>query len=212
MTFVKFDPEYGHILKFWLAHDSWHVREAFALFVGVNPDGDGLRKKNVYMEPLFSDVFDFDMHSAETEYEKLHSLWWSGVRVGRHESDNEWLPPSYFIQWAIEKKIEIPWLEWALMNGLIDEGVVDQAPLKSPMPQQDDVLRIHGPTFSKLQRAVIAFPERYPRYRTHPPKLDEDVRPWLKEEFKASDAVQRVFGAILREHFQLSADTSESQS
>lgn len=67
---------------------------------------------------------------------------------------------------------------------------------------------ITGPTFERLQRAIAAFPGRYVDYQTRPPKLDSDVRPWLKEvKLANSDREAHVFGAIVAEHFKLSTDT-----
>lgn len=77
--------------------------------------------------------------------------------------------------------------------------------------QDDEEVRevaIHGATFNRLRRAIASFPSRYPDYQAKPPKLDDDVRPWLKETGLAeNDAERRVFGAIIREHFQLWPDT-----
>lgn len=63
---------------------------------------------------------------------------------------------------------------------------------------------INSLAYDRLIRAIEAFPSRYPEYSTKPPKLDDDVRPWLKESgLGENDAERRVFGAILREHFRL---------
>lgn len=71
---------------------------------------------------------------------------------------------------------------------------------------------ISGDTIGRIQRAIAAFPGRYPEYKTKPPKLDDDVRPWLKEVgLAANDAERRVFGTIIREHFKLSGDTQKTQ-
>lgn len=67
---------------------------------------------------------------------------------------------------------------------------------------------ISGDTIKRIQRAIAAFPGRYPEYKTKPPKLDDDVRQWLNEVGLATtEAERRVFGAIIREHFKLSPDT-----
>lgn len=74
--------------------------------------------------------------------------------------------------------------------------------------KQSRSLEIYGSTFTRLQRAIAAFPERYPEYKTRPPKLDDDVRQWLKEVGLAeTEAERRVFGTIIREHFELLPDT-----
>lgn len=70
------------------------------------------------------------------------------------------------------------------------------------------IVTMSGKTFERIQRAIAAFPERYPDYKVRAPKLDDDVRPWLKETGLAeSESERRVFGAIIREHFQLLPDT-----
>jgi len=66
------------------------------------------------------------------------------------------------------------------------------------------VVEIHGQTFARLQRTIAAFPVRYPDYKAKPPKMDIDVRPWLKETGLAnSDREAHVFGVIVAEHFKL---------
>lgn len=57
---------------------------------------------------------------------------------------------------------------------------------------------INGPTYAKLEAALIAFPAKYGNMK---PKLDADVRPWLKHQFECSAREAYVFGAILAEHF-----------
>lgn len=75
-----------------------------------------------------------------------------------------------------------------------------------------DAPEISGQTFGRLQRAIASFPSRYPDYQAKSPKLDDDVRVWLKQIGLAeNDAERRVFGAIIREHFKLSPDTQKIQ-
>ena len=70
---------------------------------------------------------------------------------------------------------------------------------------------IDSDTHNRLMRSIEAFPERYPEYKTKPPKLDDDVRLWLEESgLGKNDAERRVFGVIIREHFKLSPDTKKS--
>ena len=71
---------------------------------------------------------------------------------------------------------------------------------------------INSATHDRLQRAISAFPLRYPEYTTRLPKLDTDLRPWLKEAGLANNTREEsVFGAILSEHFNLSPDTQKPQ-
>lgn len=74
------------------------------------------------------------------------------------------------------------------------------------------VTPISSPTFSRIQKAVEAFPLKYPNYAESPPKLDIDVRVWLKTSGLAiNDTEKRVFGTILFEHFNLSGNTRKVQ-
>lgn len=73
-------------------------------------------------------------------------------------------------------------------------------------------IAISGDTFSRIQKAVEMFPNRYPNYTTLSPKLDGDVRNWLKVSGLAkNDTEKRVFGTILFEHFKLSPNTRKNQ-
>lgn len=62
---------------------------------------------------------------------------------------------------------------------------------------------LNGKTIERLGKAIADFPSRYPEYETRQPKLDDDIRPWLKTTYGASDREAHVFGAILSEHFNL---------
>lgn len=63
---------------------------------------------------------------------------------------------------------------------------------------------IESETLAQVERAIAAFPQRYPGYKTRPPKLGDDVRPWLIEASIArNDREAHVFSAIIREHFKL---------
>lgn len=67
---------------------------------------------------------------------------------------------------------------------------------------------ISGRVFANLLRAIAAFPTRYPQYSERFPKLDSDVRPWLKESgIATNDREAHVFSSILSEHFATSPDT-----
>ena len=60
--------------------------------------------------------------------------------------------------------------------------------------------KISGPTFAKLQSAIDAYPKKY---AGGTPKLDDDVRPWLKTAHGCTVREAEVFGAIIAEHFGL---------
>lgn len=75
---------------------------------------------------------------------------------------------------------------------------------QSAIQNSDAVMvRIRGAAFVRLQRAIKAFPGKYPEYQTKPPKLDADVRAWLKCSCCTNDREAFVFGTIIAEHFKL---------
>lgn len=64
-----------------------------------------------------------------------------------------------------------------------------------------------GDTCNRIGKAIFAFPVQYPDYKTFSPKLDADIRPWLKESGIAkNDRESHVFGSIISEHYKLSPD------
>lgn len=87
----------------------------------------------------------------------------------------------------------------------------DHQQMSDLYPEAESNQKIAGKTFELLQRGVAAFPARYPEYSSKPPKLDVDIRPWLKEAFNASDREAHVFGAIIAEHFKLLGDTPKAK-
>lgn len=64
--------------------------------------------------------------------------------------------------------------------------------------------------YERLLKSVAAFPSAFPDYETSPPKINNAVRPWLKDKgFAANDKEAHVFGAVIRDHFKLSGDTQD---
>jgi hypothetical protein len=53
-------------------------------------------------------------------------------------------------------------------------------------------------TLNKLKTIINEYPKKY---GTNKPKLDVDVRPWMKDEFSCNEREQKVFGAIISELF-----------
>jgi hypothetical protein len=60
-----------------------------------------------------------------------------------------------------------------------------------------------SPTYQKLQNLIKDFPAQYPDHEAHPPKIDADVRVWMKNERACSDREASVFGSIIAELFSL---------
>lgn len=136
----------------------------------------------------------------------LSKEWWN---------NSEKLQQPIFPGDFLPDELAITWVDATRLLG-IDDNVEAPKPIGNVglgmvSRELDNVAEIRGPTFSRLQRVISAFPVRYPDFKAKPPKLNDDVRLWLKEVGLAeNDAEQRVFGAIIREHFKLSPDTQKT--
>jgi hypothetical protein len=63
---------------------------------------------------------------------------------------------------------------------------------------------VSGDTFARIGLAIAEFPVKYPDYKTISPKLDADIRPWLKESgITKNDRESHVFSAIISEHYEI---------
>jgi len=73
----------------------------------------------------------------------------------------------------------------------------------TPPSDQKTMPVLHGKTFEKLLKALEAYPNRYGTEAK--PKLDDDLRPWLKNEVGCSSREADVFGVMLLEHYHPSS-------
>lgn len=97
--------------------DTWTADEALIYLVGLSSLGFDQQSSFVYVtlegytfvaedagpEPTLTESFNQD-------YVRLQRLWNSGM----HENSNS---PEYYIEWAISKNHDIPWLAYALERG-----------------------------------------------------------------------------------------------
>lgn len=189
---MKFDDSIDDELKGWLRLVNWTPREAFLLLCGANPRFDGYP-----LRPLQCRAASFDPSEAFDYYEKLEESWYRG----NHNINSN--SPAYYIEWAQAHGFDVWWL-----------GEVGHDEQEASVPTQpsdistDNVpLIIRGDTMGRIYRAVNAFPTRYPDYKTKPPKLDEDVRDWLRESALGSEESELgsrenvVISRIIDEHF-----------
>ena len=108
-------PDYADQLEDWLRYELWFTKQAFAFFSEVDPES-----KFYDEEYALNKMFDFDLDAAYENVERLHKIWWNG----RDRDDKEAFPPIHFIDWAVKKRIEIPWLAWAQENNLIPASAI----------------------------------------------------------------------------------------
>lgn len=130
-----------------------------------------------------------------------------------------WLPNEFAIEWADAENhfgIRRPYqIQGNETDGMEHVAVLPYQPKETELAIsvcRSPLITIRGNTFSRLQRAIAAFPSRYPEHATCFPKLDTDMRPWLKEAGIASNEREaHVFSTILAEHFEVLPDTQKSQ-
>ena len=154
-------------------------------------------------------VFD-DRSRAELQRGFFNSQWWDKERVSKTEEIASKFG-GYDVDLEETRQLALARTDDEKLKRAIEENF---AKGDSRTNSPDDVLVpevVSGDTIDRIRRAIASFPGRYPEYKTKPPKLDDDVRPWLKEVgLAANDAERRVFGAIIREHFKLSPDPQKT--
>lgn len=132
-------------------------------------------------------------------------------RGKRYESIPEYEIPEYLKRFFIKPEHE-KWHDIIFnFDGVLTEeafeerkaALIRQLGVASPISSQEAGADIRSETHDKLQSALAEFPIRYPMYQTKKPKLDIEVRPWLKSAYGVSDREAHVFGTIISEHFEL---------
>ena len=109
----------------WLRLDSWTPPQAFMLICKADPDSEGYPLKPL---PCFES--EFDPSEAFATYEELERIWYSGSHGNGDQN------PSYFIDWATQKGLDVSWLgsdESALDTPDADTG---SAVLRGSRPEQ----------------------------------------------------------------------------
>ena len=94
-----------------------------------------------------------------------------------------------------------------LFDGKEEPGIKERT--TQPISDCNDLKQeIGGKTFSKLMASIRAYEDKY---QGRSPKLDIDVRPWLRSDINCSEREAHVFGAIISEHFNISGGTKKTK-
>lgn len=123
---------------FWLRLDAWHLRDAAMVLVDIDPDGSSEKKRgqgfkciktfnegfcpNIDFSENDEEIFlDYEMEKSYKESLKRHAIYQRKYddmcRILYNLDDIEYDKPSYWIERAIAKKVNIPWLEFAIRKG-----------------------------------------------------------------------------------------------
>lgn len=137
---------------FWLRLDAWHLRDAAMVLVDIDPDGseENKREQGFKCIKTFKEGFcpniDFSEHDDEiflddemeisykeslrkfTVYQRKYD---DMCRILYNLDDIEYEKPSYWIDRAIAKKVNIPWLEFAIRKELYNPKNTEQIKQKS---------------------------------------------------------------------------------
>ena len=94
--------------------DRWFYRDALLYLIGLQSLGEDAPKMHEMVISLDSNVYSKEPKSMEhlsycLEFIRIGRIWESGL----HDQYNS---PSYYINWAISKKIKTPWLNWAIQE------------------------------------------------------------------------------------------------
>ncbi len=106
------EPDYANELAHWLRFDYWSPNQAFAILCEDNPNNEG--------KGLGGGQLEFDRLAVKKRIKLLSEIWWSG----NDQIQCEFFPPQHFIEWAIQKGIDVPWLSWAQANHLIPASAI----------------------------------------------------------------------------------------
>lgn len=94
--------------------DRWFYLDALRYLIGLQSLGEDAPMMNEVVFSLDSHVYSKESNSTKhlfycLEFIRIDRIWQSGL----HDQYNS---PTYYINWAISKKIEIPWLHWAIQE------------------------------------------------------------------------------------------------
>jgi hypothetical protein len=152
-----------------LKHDNWVASDAMNFLAGiklfrVTAGSPIIEVVTLNNESYFSSEDPDITRRLEEASQRLWSIW----KSGRHENFN---PPSYYIEWALSKKIKIDWLDYAEKQGLY----------KSPEPKNSANLSLIAYETDLLKLLNLAVLEFFNPRRASDAKKDE-VTQWLKDK------------------------------
>ena len=131
------------VLEPWLMLDFWRPSEACHIFAGLIeiPLHDGESKfKEINEEEYSDDIFDRLLRKKEIELAWNRTIHNADVTEQEsHDYGGSWLfPPEYCIKWAVRKRIEIPWLDWAIKEDLINLKETPRSTINTPSVAQSE--------------------------------------------------------------------------
>lgn len=141
---------------FWLRLDAWHLHEAAMVLVDIDPDTIQLHKDNFFGLKSFQG----DDYSSADDFSDYVPFWDSELAIYQRKYDDmrrilynlddiEYDTPSYWIERAIAKKVNIPWLEFAIRKGFY-------VPKDEPTTKQEAEKPLSARTENNYLRLIMA--------------------------------------------------------
>jgi hypothetical protein len=169
-------------LQDYLLYDEWDKESGFRVLVGFDYDTRGFRPNNndetdyyaVPLDPSLEEQRINDYKSLvdhmRVQFNRLEDIW--GKAKLR---ENQIHPPSYFIEWAISKKIRPPWLDWAIEHKLY---VPKQEAIQEKI-ETANADTIYSTKWLEIQQAAIA---EFFSPRREVDAMKEVVVPWIESK------------------------------
>lgn len=175
----------GHVGIFWAVFGAWIAVICTLMIIG-----------------------DFNAAKSAAVWLAAFIVCWAIYRLGQYKGIDAGRRRAVC---EIRDAAEIPFDRQHSYPSFVDRETFDELIKEILENRGSDVIRFpQGKTAALLADALSKFPQQYPDFLSKSPKLDDDVRPWLKENLGASDREAHVFGAILSEHFKLLADSHKA--
>lgn len=181
---------------FRLRLDQWNVYEAAMVFVDIDPDTTNLRDKdeetfirfksfsgNYYN--LFADEESFGFGSEELR--EIVKKYYDMQRI-LFNPDFEYGTPKYWIERAIAKKVNIPWLEFAVKKGFYVPKNVHAINQKIEKPLNLSFDKTSTTYPNELDLAIQAWQAVSSSKGKGKPKAR--IKAWLDDNTKLSDAAK----------------------
>ena len=122
--------------------DNWGEEDAIGYLVGIATYGNDSETGKFCLETLSNKIYVEPENSLEINYfggdiTRIRVIWDSGS----HKKHN---PPKYYIDWALSKKIDIPWLGYAIQKGFYKLDKTTSKQFASNSKAQNNLYRIIG--------------------------------------------------------------------
>ena len=117
---------------FWLRLSGWHLCEAALLLLDIDPDSHKWRDKEALLfdiktfTPNTYSNYPWDLDAVTQKYDDMQ-------RILSHEII-EYDTPSNWISYAVSKRINIPWLDFAIREGFYIENESKPTTLNAEKP------------------------------------------------------------------------------